>query len=268
MRLSKPVYLHKSPNLDIFICNFCFKPSPFEKLSVKCQIRPRLLIFHSAISLSHKKFLFWKFLRRHCMWLLVWAPLPQSKILATPMHGRWHFKPCPPQITACVPQARVNFCSSTTSKLLPKNRSPQTIFSMKQQDRSSERNQVAFDFAMKTFFSFFWSSPLNLKVKSIQKKDNIGFGAKYSPDRFRIPNSSSLGCVSVPHPSFCATPFPPPPQTHYSGSVPGTILFYSLCAIYTVVCDQIVNKSLSFVLLNASILRKYRGKTSLRSASF
>ena len=26
---------------------------------------------------------------------------------------------------------------------------------MKQQDRSSERNQVALDFAMKTFFNFF-----------------------------------------------------------------------------------------------------------------
>ena len=48
-----------------------------------------------------------------------------------------------PQITVCALQARVNFCSSITSKLLPKNRSPQTIFSMKQQDRSSERNQVA-----------------------------------------------------------------------------------------------------------------------------
>ena len=29
------------------------------------------------------------------------------------------------------------------------------LFSMKQQDRSSERNQVALDFAMKTFFFIF-----------------------------------------------------------------------------------------------------------------
>ena len=29
------------------------------------------------------------------------------------------------------------------------------LFSMKHQDRSSERNQVALDFAMKTFFYFF-----------------------------------------------------------------------------------------------------------------
>ena len=70
--------------------------------------------------------------------------LPQSKILATPMHvGGGAFWAEPLQITACAPQARVNFCSSTSSKLLIKNRSPQTLFSMKQQDRSSERNQVA-----------------------------------------------------------------------------------------------------------------------------
>ena len=108
---------------------------------------------------------------------------------------------------------------------------------------------------MKTFFLFFWSSPPNLRAKSMQKKDNIGFGAKYSPDRCRIPNSSGLGCATCPLLSFCA-----PPQTHYSGSVPGTILFYSQCTINTVVCDQTANKSASFVLLNASILRKYRGK--------
>ena len=77
MRLSKLVYLHKSPNLDIFICNFCFKPSPFEKLSVKCQTRPLgLLIFHSAISLSHKKFPFENFWWLHCMWFLVCPPPP------------------------------------------------------------------------------------------------------------------------------------------------------------------------------------------------
>ena len=135
---------------------------------------------------------------------------------------------------------------------------------MKQQDRSSERNQVALDFVMKTFFSFFQSSPPSLRAKSIPKKDNIGFGAKYSPDLCRIPNSSDLGCVSVPPPSFCA----PILQAHYSGSVPGTVLFYSQCTIYTVFCDQIANKSPSCVVLNASILRKYRGKPSLQSVSF
>ena len=35
---------------------------------------------------------------------------------------------------------------------------------------------------------------------------------------------------------------------------------------YTVVCDQIANKS--FILLNASILRKYRKKPSSKSASY
>ena len=62
IRLSKLVYFYTSPNLDIFIFNFWFKPFPFRKLSFKCQTRPRLLIFHSTISLSHKKFLFQKFL--------------------------------------------------------------------------------------------------------------------------------------------------------------------------------------------------------------
>ena len=108
---------------------------------------------------------------------------------------------------------------------------------------------------MKIFFVFFWSSSPNLRAKSIPKKNNKGFGAKYSPDRCRIPNLSGLGCLSVPPPKFLC-----PPQTNYSGSVPGTILFYSQCTIYTVVCDHIANKLSSFVLLHATILRKYRGK--------
>ena len=99
IRLSKLVYYQKSPNLDIFICNFWFKPSPFRKLSVTCQTRPRLLIFHSTKSLSHKKFLFRKFLMTS-LHVIFGLPPPQSKILATPMHGGWHFEPCPPQITA------------------------------------------------------------------------------------------------------------------------------------------------------------------------
>ena len=131
---------------------------------------------------------------------------------------------------------------------------------MKQQDRSSERNQVTIDFSMKTFFIFLSSLP-NLRAKSMPKKDNTGFGAKYSPDRCRIPNSSGLGCVSVPPPKFLC---PPPPNTLLRLRA----RYYSLCTIYTVVCDQIANKSSSFAVLNASILTKYRGKPSLRSASF
>ena len=95
IRLNKLIYLHKSPILDIFICNFYFKPSSFRKLSVKCQTRPRLLIFHSTISLSNKNSSFENFWWLHCMWFLVWPPQP--KILATPMHWRWHFEPCPSQ---------------------------------------------------------------------------------------------------------------------------------------------------------------------------
>ena len=50
-----------------------------------------------------------------------------------------------------------------------------------------------------------------------------------------------------------------PPETHNSGAGPVIILLYLQCTNYTVVWDQIANKSSLFVLLNASILRKYRG---------
>ena len=43
------------------------------------------------------------------------------------------------------------------------------------------------------------------------------------------------------------------------------LLSFLQCAKYTLVCDQIGNKS--FVLVNASILGEYREKPSLRSAS-
>ena len=117
IRLSKLVYLHKAPNLDIFICNFCFKSSPFTKLSVKCQTRPRLLIFHSMTPLSHKKFLFRKILMTSLHVIFGLGP-PQSKILATPMHGEWHFEPCPPKSLLVLPKAFVveqlaNFCPKT-----------------------------------------------------------------------------------------------------------------------------------------------------------
>ena len=115
---------------------------------------------------------------------------------------------------------------------------------------------------MKTFFYFFWSSPPNLRAISLQKKDNIRIWSK-------------IFTRSLPHSEFVWSRLrkrPPtqvfePPQTHYSGSVLGAILFYSQCMINTVICDQRANKSSSFVLLNASILRKYRRKPSLRSAS-
>ena len=72
------------------------------------------------------------------------------------MHGGAAFRPVPLQVTACVPQARVNFSTSTRG---PANYCPKTghhkRFSTKQQDRSSKRDQVAKDFTMKTFFLFF-----------------------------------------------------------------------------------------------------------------
>ena len=49
-----------------------------------------------------------------------------------------------PQITACASQARVNFCASTRGQanFCPKTGHHKRFFSMKQQDRSSERDQV------------------------------------------------------------------------------------------------------------------------------
>ena len=87
------------------------------------------------------------------------------------------------------------------------------------------------------------------------------FGAKYSPDCCRIPNASGL--VSFVYPKIFV-----PRETHYSGAGLITILFFLQCTNYTVVCNQIADKSSSFALRNASILGKYRGKPSLRSASF
>ena len=127
IRLSKLVYLHKSPNLDIFICNFCFKPSPFTKLSVKCQTWPRLLIFHSTTSLFHKKFLFRKFLKTS-LHVIFGLPLPPIKNPGYAYARGMAFRTVSLQITACAPQARVNFCSSTTSKLFPKNRYHKRFF--------------------------------------------------------------------------------------------------------------------------------------------
>ena len=50
-----------------------------------------------------------------------------------------------PQITACASQARVNFCTSTKgpANFCPKAGHHKRFFSMKQQDRSSERDQAA-----------------------------------------------------------------------------------------------------------------------------
>ena len=120
IRLNKLIYLHKSPNLDIFIFNFWFKPIPFRKLSVKCQSKPRLLIFHSTISLSNKNFsskISDDFIARD-----FWFAPPPIKNSGYAYARGMAFLAVSPQITGWAPHARVNFCSSTTSKLLPKNR--------------------------------------------------------------------------------------------------------------------------------------------------
>ena len=130
IRLSKLVCLHTSPNLHIFIFNSWFKRSPFWKLFVKCQTRPRLLIIHSTISLSHKKFLFRKFLMTS-LHVIFGLALPQSKILATPMHegGAFWAVPYPPNPCLCLlSESKLLYSNKRTSKLLPQNRSPQTLF--------------------------------------------------------------------------------------------------------------------------------------------
>ena len=70
---------------------FWFKPSLFSKIQVKCQTRPRLLIFHSTISLPHKKFLSRKFLMTSLH--VICGLRPQSKIGATPMKSSTCIKP-------------------------------------------------------------------------------------------------------------------------------------------------------------------------------
>ena len=96
--------------------------------------------------------------------------------------------------------------------------------------------------------------------------DNIGFGAKYLPDCWGISKASGLSCVSVPPKVFC--PAPPQKKTIHSESRHVTVLFYLRCKNCTKVCDQIANKSSLFVLLNASILRKYRRKTVFAICKF
>ena len=60
-----------------------FRPLPLPK-SWQSAIRLRLQIFHSTISLPHKKLLFRKFLMTSLRVICGLGP-PQSKILATPM---------------------------------------------------------------------------------------------------------------------------------------------------------------------------------------
>ena len=135
IRLSKLVFLHRSPNLHIFIFNFWIKRSPFRKLFVKCQSRPQLLIIQSRISLSHKKFLFQKFLMT-LLHVIFGLALPQSKILATPMHRGGIFGRAPsPNHSLFLPKRPANFC--------PKTGHHKRFFFIETEDRSSERDQIA-----------------------------------------------------------------------------------------------------------------------------
>ena len=67
--------------------------------------------------------------------ILVWAPPIKNPGYA---YARgMAFRAESPQITACAPQARVNFCSSTTSKLCPKTGRHKRFFL-----RNSKTDQV------------------------------------------------------------------------------------------------------------------------------
>ena len=86
--------------------------------------------------------------------ILVWAPPIKNPGYAY----AWEegaFWAVHPQITACTPQSRVNFCTSTRGQanFCPKTDYHKRFFLMKQQDRSSERDQDL-GFVMKTFFYF------------------------------------------------------------------------------------------------------------------
>ena len=70
------------------------------------------------------------------------------------MHGGWHFEPCPPKSLVELRKREQTFVVAQLAKFCQKTGNHKRFFSTKQQDRSRERNQVALDFAMKTFFIF------------------------------------------------------------------------------------------------------------------
>ena len=72
--------LNACPNSDIL--TFGSSPFPLAKSCLSPGHWPRLLIFHSTISLSYKKFLFRKTLLTSCTHFAV-CPLPPLEILAT-----------------------------------------------------------------------------------------------------------------------------------------------------------------------------------------
>ena len=90
MPLSYTSFLNTSPNLDICTFQLSFKCSFFTKSWLSAN-RQRFQILHPTISLSHKQFLFWKFLWRHCKWFVVWV-LPPIKTLASPRNWRMREK--------------------------------------------------------------------------------------------------------------------------------------------------------------------------------
>ena len=86
IRLSNISFAHTSLPISAFwLFSYWFKPSPFSKILGRCQVKPRLLISRSTLSLSHKKFFFSnKF--DDVIACNLWFG-SQSKILATPMPG-------------------------------------------------------------------------------------------------------------------------------------------------------------------------------------
>ena len=62
-------------SLIFALFNYYLKPSPFVKFGLSAN-RQRFQIFHPMISLSHKKFLFWKFLMTSLHVICGLGPLP------------------------------------------------------------------------------------------------------------------------------------------------------------------------------------------------
>ena len=151
MLLSKLVCLHTSPNLHIFIFNFWFKLLPFENSSLIAKPGHGFWSYILRYPCPPKsKFLFQKFLMTslHVIFGLALHPIKNSGHAYARGGGGGGggglFGPCPPNHCLCLP-SESNFYTSTRgpANFCPKTDHHKCFFSMKQQDRSSERDQVA-----------------------------------------------------------------------------------------------------------------------------
>ena len=72
---------HVSQFRHFHILTIALSPRPWTSFYLHANTRPLFLIFHSTISLPHKKLLFQSFWWRYCMWFVVCFPPLKSKSL-------------------------------------------------------------------------------------------------------------------------------------------------------------------------------------------